>query len=245
MVVTRTTVWVDGNVLTASALNGEFNNLLNAPAITNSDISAGASIAYSKLNLTGSIVNADVSTSAAIAYSKLNLASSIQNSDLAGGISYSNINFGGNIKDADISSSANIQASKIADTAITQTATQTLSNKTLTKPTVNASIQGTNSYSPGIAGTATLTLSTANVHTVNMPAGNATVAVSSASVGQVFLVRIVQDSVGSRVVTWFSTIKWPGGSQPTLTTTANKIDVVAFLCTSSGNFDGYIVGQNL
>src|SRR5882724_2102442 len=245
MVVTRTTTWVDGNTLTAAALNGEFNNLLNAPAIQNADIAGGAGIVYSKLSLTGSIVNADISSGAAIAYSKLNLASSIQNSDLAGGIAYSNINFGGNIKDADISNSAGIQASKISDTAITQTATQTLSNKTLTKPTLNASVQGTNSYSPGIAGTATLTLATANVHTVNMPAGNVTVAVSNASVGQVFVARIVQDIVGSRLVTWFSTIKWPGGSAPTLTTTANKIDVVAFLCTSTGNFDGYIVGQNL
>lgn len=56
--VTRTTTWSDGQVLTAAALNGEFNNLLNALAITNADISGSAAIAISKIatGLSGSIV---------------------------------------------------------------------------------------------------------------------------------------------------------------------------------------------
>lgn len=51
--VTRTTTWSDNQVLTASALNGEFNNLLNALAIVNADISASAAIASSKLSFGG------------------------------------------------------------------------------------------------------------------------------------------------------------------------------------------------
>lgn len=51
--------------------------------ITNTQISASAAIAYSKLNLATSIVNADISASAAIAYSKLNLATSIVNADIS------------------------------------------------------------------------------------------------------------------------------------------------------------------
>jgi hypothetical protein len=49
--------------------------------LTNSNISASAAIAYSKLNLSNSIVDADINTSASIAYSKLNLATSIKASD--------------------------------------------------------------------------------------------------------------------------------------------------------------------
>jgi len=49
MQVTRTTVWSDGNTLTASALNGEFNNLLNSPDIENADIASDAAIALTKL----------------------------------------------------------------------------------------------------------------------------------------------------------------------------------------------------
>lgn len=52
-------------------------------ALTNSNISASAAIAYSKLDLTGSIIDADINASAAIAYSKLNLSSSIVDADIA------------------------------------------------------------------------------------------------------------------------------------------------------------------
>lgn len=47
--VTRTTTWVDNQVLTAPALNAEFNNLLNSLNIVNADIAAGAGIVGSKL----------------------------------------------------------------------------------------------------------------------------------------------------------------------------------------------------
>jgi hypothetical protein len=72
--VTRTTTWSDNQVLTASALNAEFDNLLDAVAIVNADVSASAAIAYSKLALTGSIKNADIASDAAIASSKISLS---------------------------------------------------------------------------------------------------------------------------------------------------------------------------
>lgn len=50
--ITRTTTFVDGNTLTASQLNNEFNNALNALAIVNADISGSASIVFSKLDST-------------------------------------------------------------------------------------------------------------------------------------------------------------------------------------------------
>lgn len=52
-VVTRTTIWVSGQILTAAALNTEFNNLLNAMAIVNADISSSAAIASTKLAFGG------------------------------------------------------------------------------------------------------------------------------------------------------------------------------------------------
>ena len=39
--------------------------------------------------------------------------------------------------------------------------------------------------------------------------------------------------------------KWAGGSAPTLTTTASKADTLGFICTSSGNYDGFVVGANI
>ena len=128
-----------------------------------------------------------------------------------------------------------------SDTLVTLAATQTLTNKTLTKPVQNA-VQTITSDSDGA--TITFSMATSNLHTVTL-GGNRTLALSNVSVGQPFILRLVQDATGSRTVTWFSTIKWPGGSAPTLTTTANKTDVFGFICTSADNYDAFIIGMNL
>lgn len=101
-------------------------------------------------------------------------------------------------------------------------------------------------YTPSAAGTATLDLSKGNIHHITMPAGNITIAISNGTAGQCFIVRILQDGTGSRTVTWFTTIKWAGGSAPTLTTTASKADTLGFEVTTAGSaYDGYVVGQNI
>ena len=46
--------------------------------------------------------------------------------------------------------------------------------------------------------------------------------------GARYLLHVIQDATGSRTVTW-PTIKWIGGSAPTLTTTVNKRDIVVFV----------------
>ena len=43
-----------------------------------------------------------------------------------------------------------------------------------------------------------------------------------------FLLRVIQDGVGSRIITWPASVKWPGGSAPTLSTAASSIDIVSF-----------------
>lgn len=92
--------------------------------------------------------------------------------------------------------------------------------------------------------TITFNMATSNVHSVTL-GGNRTLAVSNVSAGQRFMLRLLQDGTGSRTVTWFTTIKWAGGSAPTLTTTASKADLIGFLCTSAGNYDGFVIGQNI
>ena len=92
--------------------------------------------------------------------------------------------------------------------------------------------------------TVTFNLATSNIHSVTL-GGNRTLALSNAAVGECFILRLLQDGTGSRTVTWFTTIKWAGGSAPTLTTTANKADMLGFVVTSSGNYDGFVVGANI
>lgn len=42
------------------------------------------------------------------------------------------------------------------------------------------------------------------------------------------LLMLAQDATGSRTVTWPASVKWTGGSPPTLTTTASAVDIVTF-----------------
>lgn len=93
------------------------------------------------------------------------------------------------------------------------------------------------------AATITFDLST-SLHTVTL-GGNRTLALSNETVGQSFVIRLVQDGTGSRTVTWFTTIKWAGGSAPTLTTTVGKADVFGFIVTAAGAYEGFVIGLNL
>jgi hypothetical protein len=74
--------------------------------------------------------------------------------------------------------------------------------------------------------------------------GNRTLALSGGFTGQVFTLLINQDATGTRTVTWFSTIRWAGGTAPTLTTTASKSDLFVFECIGSGSYLGSVAGQN-
>src|SRR5687768_2224687 len=72
-------------------------------------------------------------------------------------------------------------------------------------------------------------------------AGNRTLTFSNPVAGQIYSVQITQDSSGSRTITWPSTVKWAGGSAPTLTATASKTDFVYFMYTGSYYVDVAIV----
>lgn len=99
-------------------------------------------------------------------------------------------------------------------------------------------------YSPTAAGTATLDLSLGNLHWIQMPAGNITIALSNDTNNQHFEVKIKQDSTGSRTVTWFSGITWTAATTPTLTTGANKTDIFSFIRTGTGAYLGMTVALN-
>ncbi len=51
--------------------------------------------------------------------------------------------------------------------------------------------------------------------------------------GKVYRIRLTQDNGGSRAATWSTTVKWKGGSAPTLTSTGNKSDWITLI--KSGN----------
>jgi len=84
-----------------------------------------------------------------------------------------------------------------------------------------------------------------NIHSITLSVATTTLSFANPLDGQSVITRLGQDGTGSRAVVFPSTIKWAGGTAPILTSTASKIDSIGFLCTASGYYDGYIVGQNL
>ena len=91
--------------------------------------------------------------------------------------------------------------------------------------------------------TITFDLGVSNWHTVTL-GGNRTLALSNVGTNQQFTIVLIQGA-GSNTVTWFSTIKWAGGTPPKLTTAAGGIDVFTFKQVSSGQYYGFVAGQAL
>lgn len=75
--------------------------------------------------------------------------------------------------------------------------------------------------------------------------GNRTLKLKNYQVGDEFIIKLIQDTNGSRTVTWWSNIDWDNDIVPTLTPTRNKADVFGFKIKSDGRYEGYIVGQGM
>ena len=122
---------------------------------------------------------------------------------------------------------------------VTPTGTETLTNKTLTNPTVTNYVETPYVANSGTAITLALTNGTVQIITLT---GNATITMPTATSGKSFLLMLKQDGTGSRTVTW-STVKWPGGTAPTITSTASKQDIFSFFADGT-NWYGVTVSQN-
>jgi len=122
---------------------------------------------------------------------------------------------------------------------VTPTGTETLTNKTLTNPTVTNYVETPYTANSSTAITLALTNGTVQIITLT---GNATITMPTATSGKSFLLMLKQDGTGSRTVTW-STVKWPAGTAPTITSTASKQDIFSFFADGT-NWYGVTVAQN-
>ena len=124
-------------------------------------------------------------------------------------------------------------------TSVGTTDTQTLSAKTLTNPTVTNYVETPYSANSSTAITLALTNGTVQIITLT---GNATITMPTATSGKSFIMYLKQDATGSRTVTW-STVKWAGGTAPTITSTASRQDILSFFADGT-NWYGVVVAQN-
>lgn len=122
------------------------------------------------------------------------------------------------------------------------TATQTLTNKTIEAGTF------TNGYTEEVA-----TANTSTAYTIDLAngsvqyltlTGNCTYTFPTPVAGKSFTLIQKQDGTGGRTVTWPASVKWPGGTAPTLTSTASKADKFIFTAIDGSSWLGSNGGQN-
>lgn len=186
--ISRQTTWSDNQVLTAAALNAEFNNIVN--------------------DYNGSITNANVSASAAIAYSKLNLTGAVLNADLAGSIA----------------------AAKIANTAVTLSDTQSLTNKTIYDST-NVLTEVTTTTSSATPTPTGGSLKNALYITALTEAAEFAAPSGTPANGNTLLIRVEDDGT-ARALTYNVIYRAIGITLPT-TTTASKITYIGCIYNST------------
>jgi hypothetical protein len=103
-------------------------------------------------------------------------------------------------------------------------------------------------YTPATGSqTVALDVTTVNMHVVTGHASGTaiTFTVTGATNNQPFVVSILQGGTTvSTITAWFATIRWAGGTAPTLTATLNKRDTFGFIRTNTNTYDGFVIGQN-
>lgn len=67
----------------------------------------------------------------------------------------------------------------------------------------------------------------------------------TARAGQRLTLVLTQDGTGSRIPTYVGTVKWIGGSAPTLTTTAAHTDILQFVSTVAGTWQHLTTSLNV
>jgi hypothetical protein len=82
------------------------------------------------------------------------------------------------------------------------------------------------------AATVAVDLSLGNFYTLTLGGNRTLGAPTNQTAGQSGVIVITQDGTGSRTLAYNSVWKFPSGTAPTLTTTANAVDVLAYYVES-------------
>jgi hypothetical protein len=140
--------------------------------------------------------------------------------------------------------------------AVTVTPTTLSANRTLTLPDATTTIVGTDTtqtltnktltnyvetrFTANSSTAITLDLTNGTMQDITLT-GTATITMPTVGAGKSF-VLLLRSGAGSYTVTW-TTVKWPGGTAPTITSTASRMDIYSFYSDGT-NWYGTTVGQN-
>ena len=120
-------------------------------------------------------------------------------------------------------------------------ATQTLTNKTLTRPTTTNPAETHQTLTDG----ATINWnmdSGASAQVTLAAAGRTMAAPTNLRAGATYLLVIIQDATGSRTITtWNAVFKWSGATAPTLSTAASAKDILSFWSDGTNLYGGSLL----
>ena len=117
----------------------------------------------------------------------------------------------------------------LGNTALTLGSTVTsVGNATVANVTVTNYIETLQAVGT-VGSTSTLSLTTGTVLTATLTASTpCTFTMPTATAGKSFILKLIQASSGMTTAT-FTSVKWPGGTAPTITATASAVDILSFV----------------
>jgi hypothetical protein len=119
------------------------------------------------------------------------------------------------------------------DTLVGRATTDTLTNKTLSSSAVTGTLKAGNYHiepsenNAGNSSTAQTIDWSAGSAQLSTLTGNVTYTFSNPVAGGAYVLRIATGA-GSFTTTWPASVKWSGGTAPTITATASKVDLINF-----------------
>ena len=89
----------------------------------------------------------------------------------------------------------------------------------------------------GNSGTLNISFAAGNIVNLTLNA-NTTLAFSNAVIGT-YIIQVTQGATGSNLLTYPASVKWAGGTAPTLTTTVGKTDILTFYYDGTNYYGNY------
>jgi hypothetical protein len=120
----------------------------------------------------------------------------------------------------------------IGVTVASLTGTETLTSKTLTNPTVNNYTEGVVAIGT-VTSASTLSLTNGTVQTATLTASTAcTFTMPTVVAGKSFVLMLKQAATTGNGTATFTGVKWSGGTAPTVTAAAARMDILSFFADS-------------
>jgi hypothetical protein len=122
---------------------------------------------------------------------------------------------------------------------VTTTGTQTLSAKTLTSPTVTDYVESVVAIGT-VTTTNTISLTNGTVQTATLTASTAcTFTMPTATAGKSFILLLKQAATTGAGTATFTGVKWSGGTAPTITSTAARMDILSFVADGTNWYGSF------